>query len=84
MKNHREYFRMDQTNCPVCEWENIPNQLCNHDENTVFLMAVWLKSPPKSLLEFYICVYHELSLLDTDKDINSSVKKFVQYYKLFE
>ena len=70
--------------CRVCELEDIPNQSCQHDENTVFLMGIWLKYRPETLLEFYICVHHEFSQIDAEKHINPSVKKFVQYYKLYE
>ena len=75
---------MDKSSCQVCAMEAKPDQSCNHDENTVFLMSVWLKNRPQSLLEFYICVYSELSLNDSEKDISSSIKKFVQYYNLYE
>ena len=75
---------MNPSKCQVCLLENVPNNVCNHDENTVFLMSCWLKYRPKSLLEFYICIHHEVSLIDPNKCINHSVKKFVDYYNLFE
>ena len=75
---------MSSSKCQICALENSSSESCSHDDNTVFLMAVWLKTRPQSLLEFYICVYHELSLLDTEKDIYKSIDKFVEYYKLFQ
>ena len=53
--------------------------VCNHDENTVTLMRIWLRYRPASLLEFYIRVYEHF-----DKDINVSFRNFVKTYNLYE
>lgn len=71
-------------NCKLCLLDKFSAAECTHDDNTIFLMAVWLKNRPKSLLEFHICVYHELSLLESDKEISTSLREFVKRYKLYE
>ena len=75
---------METSSCRVCIIESDKSYSCNHDKNTIFLMAVWLKHHPKSLFEFHICVHHEHALLDTNRNIYQSIKKFVDYYNLYE
>ena len=73
---------MNLSTCIVCSV--VGDKKCKHDEYTVLLMTVWLKKRPKSLLEFYLCVYEEPSLRDSNKNINKSIKKFVECYNLYE
>ena len=63
--------------CTVC---NVYGSIeCDHDENTIFLMNIWLHYHPASLFEFYIRVYDQQRV-----NINKSVKDFIQKYNLYE
>ena len=63
--------------CPVCRINQ--DQVCTHDENTVRLMCIWLRHHPENLVEFYFCVYKYF-----DRDINQSVKRFIETFNLYQ
>ena len=63
--------------CPVCRINQ--DHVCSHDENTIRLMCIWLRYHPENLAEFYFCVYKYF-----DRDINQSVKSFIETFNLYQ